>query len=606
MHLTAHTQCFFLQTRRLFHYASVLAVFLATSVIFMANSAHAATFVVSNTNDGGAGSFRQAIEDANDNLGSDLVTFDIPGAGIKTIFLQGGGPGSPSVIDIYDTVFIDGWTQGGSNYQGPPLIELRCQGNGYSCLEFRATGFFDDDTTASDSTLRGIIISESPSVGISIVGFGGLVDHVTIQGCYIGTNASGTGAGLVASSGISLNRSSHDVIGGAQASQRNVISANRGRGIDIAQFSEHNRVQGNYIGIDRTGTQVLPNLGTGVDIAGSSHNRVGGTAPGQGNVISGNAGAGVDMHSFGTYSSNNFVEGNYIGTLADGVSPAGNDAYGVSVVNVGSVIATGRNHIGGPTRSAGNVICDNGFGGILLLGSERNAIENNLIGVGADGRASLGNHGEGILIEDSSLNSIGGRATIGQFTLPAGNTIAFNSRTGVLITQLSGGPETGNLISRNSIWDNGGRTSGLGIDLAPGVLGITANDDCDLDTGPNRLQNFPVIDRVVSSPGVVTIEGVLLSSPAGIFSPGIPTRAGNGEYEIEFFANRSCSGSGNGQGEIFLGSTTVILKRGRCSARFQTTLNVRLGLGTVITATATDSRNNTSEFSECFPVVPGV
>lgn len=597
----------FLLTRRLFHYAFVLAAFLTTAGIITANSAHAAIFVVSNTNDDGAGSFRRAVEDANDRLGPDLIKFDISGTGIKTITLQVDFAGIHSRIDIVDTVIIDGWSQGGGNYQGPPLIELRCVGTANSCLAFITDEFRPSD--ASNSLLRGIIISEAGGRALNISGTASQpVDHVTVQGCYIGTNASGTGAGHVGGVGILMQRGSHHQIGGAQASQRNVISST-----SPAEFSEpairittsdHNIIEGNYIGLDQTGSAVLRN-GNGLVLFRSNDNRIGGTAPGQRNVISGNLRNGVEV-----FGSNNSVEGNYIGTLADGVSPAGNGNWGV-VIGGDSIVPTSKNNIGGGTSAAGNVICDNGIGppfdgggdggGILLLQhTSLNTIKNNLIGVGV-GRTSVGNHGEGILIQDSSLNSIGGIATLGRFSLSMGNTIRFNSRAGIRIVK--GG---GNHLSGNSIWDNGGR-SGLGIDLSPlDVLGVTANDDCDLDAGPNRLQNFPVIDRVVvSSSGVVTIEGVLRSSPPGIVSPGIPTRAGNGKYAIEFFANHACSGLGNGQGETFLGSTTVSLKPKSCSARFRTTLNVQLRPGIVITATATDSLNNTSEFSECFPVVGG-
>ena len=591
MNSNTATQCFFLQTRRLFHYASVQAVFLATAVIFMANSAHAATFVVSNTNDSGAGSFRQAIEDANDNLGFDFVKFDIPGPGIQTIFLLVEFAGPHGAIRINDTVFIDGWTQGGVGYQGPPLIEFRCSGNANSCMHFTSDEF--RPSSASGSTMRGIVISESSSRAIDIFGVANLhVDDVTIQGCYIGTDASGTGPGAVGGAGIMVHTGSHNRIGGTQPNQRNVISSVGNVLFDnpaVFIASDHNIVEGNYIGLDRTGTSVLPNV-SGVFIDGAKHNRVGGTSPAQRNVISGNLNTGVTING----GTDNLVEGNYIGTLADGVSPAGNGDWGVRIGGSTAGFAT-RNHVGGVTSSAGNVIADNASGGIRLwAGTTRNTVENNLIGVGADGVTSLGNHGEGILIEDGSLNTIGGSATVGKFKLPAGNTITFNSGTGVRINE-----GTGNLISRNSIWDNGGRTSGLGIDLSPlGVLGVTPNDDCDLDTGPNRLQNFPIINQVISSAGLVTIGGVLLSGPAGL----VPARSGNGMYEIEFFANRSCSGPGNGQGETFIGSTTVFLKERSCSATFKATLNVRLGPGTVITATATDSRNNTSEFSECFPV----
>jgi hypothetical protein len=342
-----------------------------------------------------------------------------------------------------------------------------------------------------------------------------------------------------------------------------------------------------------------------VFVTGCKDNRIGGTAPGQRNVISGNASDGVSLDG----GSNTSVRGNYIGTMIDGVSPAGNGRWGVTIGGVSNGQAT-RHHIGGTTPSAGNVISDNGTGpfadgsrgGILLSATTRNTIQNNLIGVGANGRTSRANHGEGILIRSGSFNSIGGVVSIGRLNLSLGNKIRFNSGTGVRIVE-----GVGNVISRNSIWDNGGRSSGLGIDLSPlDVLGVTANDDCDVDTGPNLFQNFPVIDRVVvSSPGVVTIEGTILSSPPGNISPGLPSRVGNGKYKIEFFANHSCSELGNGQGETFLGSTTVFLKPKSCRARFRTTLNVQLGSGMVITATATDSLKNTSEFSKCFPVVGG-
>jgi hypothetical protein len=594
-------------TRGLFHYAFVLAAFLTTAGIITANSAHAAIFVVSNTNDDGQGSFRRAVEDANDRLGPDLIKFEISGTGIKTITLQVDYAGLHSRIDILDTVIIDGWTQGPANYQGPPLIEFRCVGNANFCLTFTSDDF--RPSNASNSLLRGIIISEAGGA-LNISGTASqTVDHVTVQGCYIGTNASGTGAGQVGGIGILMQSGSRHQIGGAQASQRNVISStapepNPRPAIQITH-SDHNIIEGNYIGLDRTGSVVLPN-GGGLFLNRSNNNRIGGTAPGQRNVISGNLRNGVAV-----FGSNNSVLGNYIGTLADGVSAAGNGMWGV-VIGGDSVVPTSKNNIGGATSAAGNVICDNGNGpptdggggggGIVLAThTSRNTIKNNLIGVGAVGRTSVGNHGEGILIQDSSLNSIGGIATLGRFSLGGGNTIMFNSRAGIRIVK-----GTRNHLSGNSIWDNGGSGSGLGIDLSPlDVLGVTANDDCDVDTGPNRLQNFPVIDRVVSSPSGVTIEGVLRSSPPGIVSPGIPTRASNGKYEIEFFSNKACSRLGNGQGETFLGSTTVSLKSKSCSARFRTTLNVQLRPGMVITATATDSLNNTSEFSQCFPVVGG-
>ena len=78
----------------------------------------ATTFVVSNTNDSGAGSLRQAILDANGSIGTDDIAFNIPGAGPHTI--------SPltDLPWISGQTSIDGWTQGGVGYTGPPLIEI--------------------------------------------------------------------------------------------------------------------------------------------------------------------------------------------------------------------------------------------------------------------------------------------------------------------------------------------------------------------------------------------------------------------------------------------------------------------------------------------------
>ncbi len=89
-----------------------------TGAIFIRTSRASATFTVTNTNDSGPGSLRQAILDANALKGFDTINFDIPGSGVQTI-----RPISPLPI-IRDSVFIDGWSQGRSGYTGPPLIEI--------------------------------------------------------------------------------------------------------------------------------------------------------------------------------------------------------------------------------------------------------------------------------------------------------------------------------------------------------------------------------------------------------------------------------------------------------------------------------------------------
>src|SRR5262249_7322763 len=145
----------------------------------------------------------------------------------------------------------------------------------------------------------------------------------------------------------------------------------------------------------------------------------------------------------------------------------------------------------------------------------------------------LPNDGAGISIS-SSHNTIGGTA------LGAGNRIGFNKTRGIEILTAAA---TQNDISGNAIFSN----SGLGIDLLGD--GVTANDNLDIDTGANDLQNFPELFSAVSGGGVTTIQGSLNSEP-------------NKLYRIEFFANQASDSSAHGEGEIFLGATNVTTNAG--------------------------------------------
>jgi CSLREA domain-containing protein len=166
-----------------------------------------------------------------------------------------------------------------------------------------------------------------------------------------------------------------------------------------------------------------------------------------------------------------------------------------------------------------------------------------------------------------------------------GNTIRDNTADGVIIS--SG---TGNLVSRNSIFNNGTMATHLGIDLVP-ANGVNANDLGDADTGPNNLQNFPVLTSATTDGTTTTVTGTLDSAA--------------GTYTIEFFSNATCDASGNGEGELFLGSTGVTIPAGAFS--FGTPTAPSAGLGRRITATAsrTVAPLDTSEFSACATVVDG-
>ena len=134
-----------------------------------------------------------------------------------------------------------------------------------------------------------------------------------------------------------------------------------------------------------------------------------------------------------------------------------------------------------------------------------------------------------------------------------------------------------NAILSNSIFAN----AGLGIDLFRD--GVTANDPGDGDSGGNQRQNFPVLTSASRDGVSTTIAGTLNSSP-------------NLSYTLEFFASAVAEPSGFGEGQRFLGSSTVTTDDTR-EGGFTVTLDAAVAEGASITATATDANNNTSEFS---------
>src|SRR5205807_5468199 len=132
---------------------------------------------------------------------------------------------------------------------------------------------------------------------------------------------------------------------------------------------------------------------------------------------------------------------------------------------------------------------------------------------------------------------------------------------------------------------------------------VTPNDPGDTDTGPNNLQNFPVITSATA--GSTTVSGTLDSYDGGTFT-------------IEVFSNSACDASGNGEGKTYLGSGQTVATGTPGHYTFQITVGSALNAGQVLTATATDEATannaranitpavtnggNTSEFSQCFTV----
>ncbi len=389
--------------------------------------------------------------------------------------------------------------------------------------------------------------------------------NIRVFGNFIGTDVTGTVALGNTWDAVHVLDAMNNTIGGTAQGAGNVLSGNGDDGLQLSTNATQNVVLGNFIGTDVTGTADLGNAQNGVVIDGDG-NTIGGTTPEARNVISGNNFAGVNL-----FGSANTVQGNFIGTNADGDAVITNNVVGLTIQQ-----GAASNLIGGTAAGAGNLISGNGDGnegGVTLInGVQYNVVQGNSIGTDPAGTADLGNNGPGVYIAGLAEYNIVGGTTPG-----TGNTIAFNSGHGV--RALSG---IGNGIVGNAVHSNGG----LGIDL--GDDGVTANDPGDPDSGPNTLQNYPVLVSATSGAGSVTIVGSL-NSLADI------------DFRLEFFAGSACDPSGHGEGESYIGTTTVTTD-GSGNADFSEVFSASIPVGYFITATATGPVGNTSEFSQCAAV----
>jgi hypothetical protein len=319
-------------------------------------------------------------------------------------------------------------------------------------------------------------------------------------------------------------------------------------------------IAGCFIGTDPTGTQPRPN-GDGVFLSEAYGGRLGGPDLADRNLISGNTRLGVGLgDDTDSFTHNITIQNNLIGTDRTGTNALGNGGHGIGSFDAGGSGVYLTNFF-----IADNVLCANGGAGIRLTGeNDSHRLVRNLIGVGADGLTPLGNGQEGIALSGNG-NLLGG--TNGT----DGNVIAHNALAGVRLT--SG---RANAILGNRIFHNGG----LAIDLGP--IGVTANDAGDLDTGPNDLQNKPVLLAATPFETGVTVSGTLNSLP-------------DATYRIEFFETPLCPRDEPPEAGRFLGATDVTTDANG-NANVTAALPGVLGAG-LMSATATDTNGNTSEVS---------
>lgn len=266
-------------------------------------------YTVASLADSGPGSLRAAIESVNGDHAADAIDFSVAG-----VIQLTSGP----LPAITNTVNVDGTSAPG--FAGTPVVEI--DNNGFAGLTI----------DASDSSLASLSIVNANGPGVTLLGFNshlgsGGANGVTVVGNYIGLSLDGsvapnTGVGLF------VDGATGDTIGGTAPLDRNVISGNGAGGIQVGSSNGggpgmNEKILGNFIGTDPTGQSAAANQGNGItlfsgpgDFVEPGGSTVGGTDPGDGNVIAFNTQYGVVVDSG---SGNAITENSIFKNAAGGI-----------------------------------------------------------------------------------------------------------------------------------------------------------------------------------------------------------------------------------------------------------------------------------------------
>jgi parallel beta-helix repeat protein len=548
------------------------------------------TCSVTSTADSGPGSLRECLENAS---GGTLVTFDPlvfrPTRPVTIALLTGLPPLGDGHVTI-DASNAGVTLDGSATPVGTHGLEVNSDGNliqGLQIVSFPGAGIFlggnhnrigGDRLIGSGPLGQGNLLSGNANSGLCL----GEAMSNTVSGNLVGTDVHGTAAwGNGGFGGIFLagEGCSHNTIGGRTSGERNIVSGNltngigfsnrangnlvignyvgtdisgsfdlgnRGHGIGLevnswnnwiegnlssgnvragllADGGDYNTFVGNWVGTDATGTKAIPNDWCGVYVGSVSFTRVGGTCPGEGNLVSGGP-CGIEVGGPGG-NVGNLVLGNLVGTDRSGTLPLGNGS-GVTLGAKG-----GRVILGGATTAERNVIGSTGCPGHWAMGvdvsGDYHFVAGNYIGTDISGTAPLGNCGDGIWMHGA------------EHCVIQGNVIAYNTGSGAYVESYAS-----NTLRRNSIYGHPN----------PGILVGAAN----------------------SSLPAPVVHAAAKTCVSGTACPGCT---------VEIFSDDE------DEGRVYEG-TTVADAEGRFSFSKAGGLT-----GPFVTATATDSEGNTSQFS---------
>jgi parallel beta-helix repeat protein len=421
-------------------------------------------------------------------------------------------------------VAIDATTAPAHVSGGPPVVAVNF--NRRPGLVFAAG--------SGGSKLLGVAVDNACGNGVTLD-----AGSITLNDDYIGLNLAGAAAGNGAD-GVYVSAWSNRNLIGLNSSKAsgvvaNVISGNRGSGIVLVRSSANTMVD-NRIGTNAAGTSAIPNRGDGIRLTHRSRgNEIGGTAfvdtatgkannptgskgtvtpvfvvPPLGNLISGNRGTGVTME---TGARDNTLNGNFIGTTANGDGALGNGGNGVWIDRAPGNSLVGCKFVNNPFVYY-NVISGNRENGLLVTSSNNVTVQGNFFGAGANNTTIVKNWLDGILINGSSANTqVGG-------VIPLGNVSAGNGRNGIEVTGTSRGFVTfntfggllafkgaapngndgllitstgGNNLARTNVF-SGNRRNGIelagnatGVTVDPDIVGLNTKGDGVLPNGADGL-----------------------------------------------------------------------------------------------------------------------
>jgi titin len=349
-----------------------------------------------------------------------------------------------------------------------------------------------------DDKERNVIINNSQA-GVHLEG-----DYNVVAGNYIGVSTSG---GSAAGNGYGIwvngdhNHIGSDANGTSDTLERNVIAGNDTYGIVIA--GDDTAVWGNYIGLNSSGDDAIPNGNVGVLIADTSSSvQIGGsgsaaTAEARRNVISGNDASGI-LSGGGNVT----ISGNYIGLNAAGTAVIANDGDGVRVQDLpaSSSLLIGTDGDGAGDSEEGNLISGNTEHGIRLNGDIAYAvIAGNIIGAESTGTVAHGNGGDGVHLENGATHTRIGVRDTANYNLDERNLISGNGGAGVYIT---GATSDFNQITGNYIGVNIYGSAALG-----NAAGIQINDGANGTIGSATQAELGNVVSGNSSAGI-TLEDV--------------------------------------------------------------------------------------------------